>query len=85
MPDLVCNTSPLQYLHQLGLLHLLPKLGGRVSIPPAVVEELAAGRRAGVDLPDPTQLDWVRIHLQALRFHVAPQTRSAVLTLAGES
>jgi hypothetical protein len=126
-----------------------------------VVEELAAGRRAGVDLPDPTQLDWVRIHrpvsaaalplvrdlgpgetevlmlglesresilvlddalarrvavglglrltgtlgillsakraglmsavtpaidhLQALRFHVAPQTRAAVLTLAGES
>ena len=156
----MCNTSPVQYLHQLGLLHLLPKLGGRVSILPAVVEELAAGRKAGVDLPDPTQLDCVRIHrpvsaaalplvrdlgpgetevlmlglesrdsilvlddalarrvavglglrltgtigillsakraglmsmvtpaidhLQALRFHVAPQTRAAVLTLAGE-
>ena len=148
-------------MHQLGLVHLLPKLGGRVSIPPAVVEELAAGRKAGIDLPDPTQLDWVRIHrpvsaaaiplvrdlgpgetevlmlglesresilvlddalarrvavglrlritgtlgillsakraglvgamtpqldrLQALRFHVAPQTRAAVLILAGES
>jgi uncharacterized protein len=143
------------------LLHLLPKLGGRVCIPPAVIEELAAGREAGVDLPDPTQFDWVRVRrpvsaaalplirdlgpgetevlmlglesresilvlddalarrvavglglrltgtlgillsakraglvdamtpqldrLQALRFHVAPQTRAAVLTLAGES
>jgi uncharacterized protein len=157
----VCNTSPIQYLHQFGLLDLLPKLGRRVCIPPAVIEELAAGREAGVDLPDPTQLDWVLVRrpvsaaalplvrdlgpgetevlmlglesresilvlddalarrvavglglrltgtlgillsakraglvsamtpqldrLQALRFHVAPQTRAAVLTLAGES
>jgi predicted nucleic acid-binding protein len=26
-----------------------------------VIEEQAAGREAGVDLPDPTQLDWVRV------------------------
>ena len=158
---MVCNTSPIQYLHQLGLLDLLPKLGGRVCIPPAVIEELAAGREAGVDLPDLTQLDWVRVRrpvsaaalplvrdlgpgetevlmlglesresilvlddalarrvavglglrltgtlgillsakrigllsavtplldrLQRLRFHLAPQTRAAVLTLADES
>ena len=157
---MVCNTSPIQYLHQLGLLDLLPKLGGRVCIPPAVIEELAAGREAGVDLPDLTQLDWVRVRrpvsaaalplvrdlgpgetevlmlglesresilvlddalarrvavglglrltgtlgillsakrkglliavtpaldrLQTLRFHLAPHTRAAVLTLAGE-
>lgn len=161
MADLACNTSPFQYLHQLGVLHLLPKLAGSVCIPPAVVEELAAGRKAGVDLPDPAQLDWVRVcrpvsaaaiplvrdigpgetevlmlglesrerilvlddalarhvavglglrltgtlgillsakragligavtpaldRLQALRFHVAPRTRAAVLTLSGES
>ena len=26
-----------------------------------MIEELAAGREAGVDLPDPTQFDWVRV------------------------
>ena len=61
MPELVCNTSPIQYLHQLGLLDLLPKLGGRVCLPAAVIEELSAGRAAGVDLPDPARLDWVQV------------------------
>ena len=61
MPELVCNTSPVQYLHQLGLLELLPKLGGRVCLPAAVIEELSAGRAAGVDLPDPACLDWVQV------------------------
>ena len=42
---------------------------------------LLSAKRAGlVDAMTP-QLD----RLQALRFHVAPQTRAAVLTLAGES
>ena len=30
MSEVVCNTSPLQYLHQLGLLHLLPALAPKV-------------------------------------------------------
>ena len=34
----------MQYLHQLGLLHLLPQLAERVLVPQAVVEELAVGR-----------------------------------------
>lgn len=61
MPEVICNTSPLQYLYQLGLLHLLPALAGRVIVPSAVVDELAAGRALGVNLPDPTVLDWVTI------------------------
>ncbi len=61
MPDVVCNTSPVQYLHQLGLLHLLPKLVGRVIVPPAVIEELEQGRRLGVDLPDLSAVDWIDI------------------------
>ena len=61
MPDLICNTSPLQYLFQVGLLHVLPELTGRIVIPPAVAEELAIGRTAGVNLPDPTRLEWVSI------------------------
>jgi uncharacterized protein len=32
-----------------------------VIIPPAVAAELAAGRAAGVDVPDPATLDWIVI------------------------
>ncbi|MGQ9556071.1 MAG: DUF3368 domain-containing protein [Anaerolineae bacterium] len=160
MPDIICNTSPLQYLHQLELLHILPALAKRVIVPPAVVEELREGRGAGVSLPDVLALAWVTVRrpasvsalplvtdlgpgeaevlmlalecrdaivvlddglarrvaetlglrltgtlglllaakrtgfvpaiaplldqLQALRFHLAPHTRAAVLKLAGE-
>jgi len=45
LPEVICNTSPLQYLHQLGLLHVLPALAGQVVVPPAVVDELAEGER----------------------------------------
>jgi predicted nucleic acid-binding protein len=61
LPEVICNTSPLQYLHQLGLLHLLPKLAGRVTVPAAVVVELEAGRKHGVNLPDLTGLNWLDI------------------------
>ncbi len=61
MPDVICNTSPLQYLHQTGLLRLLHELAGRIIVPPAVVDELAAGRSLGIDLPDPVSLNWVII------------------------
>ena len=61
MPEVICNTSPLQYLHQLGLLHLLPALAGRIIVPPAVLEELSSGRAQGVDLPDLAALEWVTI------------------------
>lgn len=59
MPDVICNTSPLQYLHQIGHLQLLPKLVSRVVVPTAVAEELAEGRRRGLDLPIPEELPWV--------------------------
>jgi len=61
LPDLICDTSPIQYLYQLGLLHMLPMLGDRVFVPPAVVDELAAGRSLGVDLPELENLDWVTV------------------------
>ena len=61
MPDVISNTSPLQYLHQLGLLHVLPSLAGRVWVPPAVVAELAAGREAGLNLPDPAACGWITV------------------------
>lgn len=61
MSDVICNTSPIQYLNQLQLLHILPALAGRVIIPPAVVEELSQGRTSGINLPDVNVLKWVEI------------------------
>lgn len=61
MAEYVANTSPLQYLHLIGAIDLLPQLYGRVVIPGAVEAELAAGRALGHDLPDPTTLPWVEI------------------------
>jgi len=42
LPDLICDTSALQYLHQLGLLHILTALAEQVTVPSAVVAELPA-------------------------------------------
>ena len=65
MPEVICNTSPIQYLHQLGLLRLLPDLVKRVIVPPAVIEELAAGRAAGINLPDLESLNWIVVRRPA--------------------
>ena len=59
MRDVICNTSPLQYLHQAELLHLLPELFGSVQVPSAVTDELEEGRRRGVSLPALATLPWV--------------------------
>ena len=61
MRDVVTNTSPLLYLHQLQLIDLLPKLYGRVVVPTAVAEELAEGARHSYDVPVVAQLEWVDI------------------------
>lgn len=65
MPEVIANTSPLQYLHQIGLFDLLPKLFGRITVPEAVASELAAGRRFGVALPDVTRLAWIDVRQPA--------------------
>ena len=65
MPEVICNTSPLQYLHQIGQLQILPVLAGQIVVPAAVERELEAGRRSGVDLPDLQALDWVVIRKPA--------------------
>jgi len=70
LPEVICNTSPFQYLHQLGLLHLLPTLTGGVLAPPAVVEEIDQGKQAGIDLPDLKSLAWVTVR--------APQSIAAL-------
>lgn len=61
MREVISNTSPLQYLHQLDLLDVLPTLYGEVLVPAGVVREIAAGRSLGVDLPDMESIPWLRI------------------------
>lgn len=70
MADVICDTSPLQYLHQVGLLHILPALATRVIIPPAVQEELEVSKGRGIDLPELAELNWLEVRL--------PQTAAAV-------
>ena len=61
MPDVICNTSPLQYLHQIGQLSILPALVGSIIVPPSVLVELDAGIEKGLDLPQPENIRWIRI------------------------
>ena len=61
MAEAFCDTSALQYLHQLGCLDVLHRLIGNIAVPPAVVDELAAGRALGLHLPDPEEIDWIEI------------------------
>ena len=61
MSELICDISSIQYLPQLGVLHILPALAERIVIPPAVMTEIAAGRALGVNLPDLEALDWITV------------------------
>lgn len=65
MPEVICDTSPFQYLHQLQKLPILQKLAGRVLAPPAVIAEIDAGRNLGLDLPDVARLEWVVVQAPA--------------------
>lgn len=59
----ICNTTPLLYLHQLGLLQIIPKICGNIIIPPAVVIELNAGKEQGVDVPDVAEYSWIQVKI----------------------
>ena len=63
MPDrvVVCNTSPLLYLHQIGHLDLLRLLYERVKIPAAVHAELRDGAERGIDTPPLDQCPWIDV------------------------
>lgn len=60
MPEVVADTSPLQYLFQLGRLDLLQRLYGEVWVPTGVVAEIEAGIARGVMLPLLSTLPWIR-------------------------
>jgi uncharacterized protein len=60
VPDVISNTSPLQYLYQAGALFLLPELFGQVCVPEGVVAELETGRQLGARLPAMAELSWLK-------------------------
>jgi len=62
MPEMVVvNTSPLFYLHRLGLLEVLNRLYGNVTIPEAVEREIEKGYIEGQDVPRLENYPWVQI------------------------
>lgn len=68
MPDrVICDTSPLFYLHRLRQLSLLQKLYQRILVPEAVVTELVTGRIHGEDVPTLTEYDWIETHQVGVR------------------
>ena len=71
MAEIICNTSPLQYLHQLGLLNLLPDLAEKIIVPSAVFAEIEIGRENAVDLPDLLNPNWIEIR-QAKSLAILP-------------
>lgn len=69
MTEIVVDTTPLQYLHQLGLLRLLDALFTRVIVPEGVAAELDVGRAAAADVPDVRRLGWVEVRLPRSLVH----------------
>jgi hypothetical protein len=67
VPEVICDVSPIQYLHQVGLLELLRLRYGGITMPPAVAAELREGTSRRVDLPAFEALDWVKIRHPAGR------------------
>jgi predicted nucleic acid-binding protein len=71
MPNVIADTSPIQYLYQTNLLDLLPNFYGQIIVPYSVTQELAVGKISGISLPDVTSLSWISIH-QAKSVSILP-------------
>jgi uncharacterized protein len=90
MPEVIANTSPLQYLYQISRLDFLPRLYQRVIVPETVADELRRGGDQGIAVPDVDVLPWVTIAspnqrtLRAVSEALGPGER-AVIALALES
>jgi predicted nucleic acid-binding protein len=81
LSEVICNTSPLQYLHQLDRLELLHLLAGRVVVPPAVIDELAVGKANGVAVPEPLTLDWITVHRCSGFFYTSPSDNNLFIRI----
>ncbi|MCK4762935.1 MAG: DUF3368 domain-containing protein [Candidatus Aminicenantes bacterium] len=60
MPKAISNTSPLLYLHRIGLVEWLPRLFREYWVPTAVFDELKQGRLKGYDVPNLNDYRWVK-------------------------
>ena len=61
MPEVICNASPLLYLHRLGALEWLHSLFSEVWVPAPVIDELREGLRLGYDVPRPEGIEWIKV------------------------
>jgi hypothetical protein len=82
MAIVIADTSPLQYLFQLGRLDVLRALYGNVLVPEAVRAELLVGRSLGLAVPDPADLPWITLRSTATHPNVAPLDLGAGETAA---
>ena len=89
MPEVITDTSPIQYLYQTDLLDLLPTLYGQITMPQAVADELAQGQSQNIPLTDPASLSWLTIRsVQSALVPLVPDLGAGereVLTLALET
>ncbi|MEH2086348.1 DUF3368 domain-containing protein [Nostoc sp.] len=61
MPNVVVDTSAVQYLYQLNLFDLLFDLYSQLIIPSGVASEISQGIALGVSLPNLNTFTWVKI------------------------
>lgn len=61
MPEAVSNTSPILYLHRIGVIDWLPVLLDDVWVPQAVCDELQEGGSRGHDVPDVGRYGWLHV------------------------
>jgi len=81
LPELICDTSALIALQQVGLLHILQALSPTVMVPAAVEQELTAGQSEGHAVVDLAALNWLTIRTPTAR----PTLPDAKLLGPGES
>lgn len=67
MAELICDTSALLALHQIGQLDIPRSLGGIVIVPHAVWQELLTGRAGGHDVPDIPNFSWMTLRSPVAR------------------
>jgi predicted nucleic acid-binding protein len=79
--ELICDTSALIALQQVGLLHILSSLSPSAIVPAAVEQELAIGRAGGHIALDIAAVNWLTVRTPTAR----PTLPNAKLLGPGES
>jgi predicted nucleic acid-binding protein len=72
MPEVIADTSVIQYLYQCDCFFVLPALYGVVTIPEGVADELEQGREIGIVLPKLADYRWLQV-LQTQPQSLVPQ------------